>query len=312
MTTKSIEAGARADLLPCPFCNSDDIIIADNVEVWGQESDQVYARCNKCGANGPSAYTDQSAFAKWGKRVAIASGELVPATKSAPVGKASHNTGERDPSVMSDCSGADASTRLAVARAICRSDDGPGVPSCVMDDHPEREPCNETNCRRFDQADAAIKAIDIQAQVDRAVAAERERCAAICDERAIKLRAKAKSMKQPHSQHYFGQAIEARVIAEAIRALEPASGEYVLGWRTMDTAPKDGTIILLWYPWTGADLEGAPDGFMYLARWTYKEDGSEAWIDPTDDDEIGDGAIRWMPRPTPPPLTAATSNGSGK
>lgn len=61
-----------------------------------------------------------------------------------------------------------------------------------------------------------------------AVAAERERCAKVCDERAVKLRAKAKSMKQPHSQQYFGQAIEARVIAEALRALEPASGEYVL------------------------------------------------------------------------------------
>ena len=134
-----------------------------------------------------------------------------------------------------------------------------------------------------------------------AVAAERERCAAVAENPT-----KARNGRG-HTCIATG-----RSIASAIRALEPASGEYVLGWRTMDSAPKDGTIILLWYPWTGADLEGAPDGFMYLARWTYKEDGSEAWIDPTDDDEIGDGAIRWMPRPTPPPLTAATSNGSGK
>lgn len=73
--TRAIEAGARADLLPCPFCGSDDIIIADNVEVFGQSSDQVYARCNKCGTNGPSAYTDPNALAKWNKR---ASGALVP------------------------------------------------------------------------------------------------------------------------------------------------------------------------------------------------------------------------------------------
>lgn len=57
---------------PCPFCGGDDIITSDNVEVWGQESDQVYARCNKCGANGPSAYTDPNAIAKWNTRPALA------------------------------------------------------------------------------------------------------------------------------------------------------------------------------------------------------------------------------------------------
>ena len=50
-------------------------------------------------------------------------------------------------------------TLAVVARAICRSDHGPGVPSCVMDDHPEREPCNETNCRRFEQAREVLAAI---------------------------------------------------------------------------------------------------------------------------------------------------------
>lgn len=49
--------------------------------------------------------------------------------------------------------------------------------------------------------------------------AERERCAQIAEARAIKLRAKAKEQKSPGSkQFYFAQSIEARVIAEAIRA----------------------------------------------------------------------------------------------
>jgi hypothetical protein len=47
---------------------------------------------------------------------------------------------------------------------------------------------------------------------------ERTRCARIADERALKLRAKAKEQKSsPPKQSYFAQAIEARVIADAIR-----------------------------------------------------------------------------------------------
>jgi hypothetical protein len=47
-------------------------------------------------------------------------------------------------------------TEEEVARAICQSDHGPGVPTCVMDDHPERPPCTDKNCRRFEQARAVI------------------------------------------------------------------------------------------------------------------------------------------------------------
>lgn len=47
-----------------------------------------------------------------------------------------------------------------------------------------------------------------------------EQCAKIADQRAERLRAKAKSQSlKPQAQPYFHQAIEARVIADAIRAL---------------------------------------------------------------------------------------------
>ena len=181
----------------------------------------------------------------------------------------------------------------------------------------ERTACQDFGMQQDDilhqQLEAAFEAAIASGELvpASAVAAERERATVL-----------AEAINKLSRVYWSGPDVDHRAVSQAVlsiiaetdklRAIEPASGEYVLGWRTMDSAPKDGTIILLWYPWTGADLEGAPDGFMYLARWTYKEDGSEAWIDPTDDDEIGDGAIRWMPRPTPPPLTAATSNGSGK
>jgi hypothetical protein len=57
---------------------------------------------------------------------------------------------------------------------------------------------------------------------DRALRAEQERdeayerAAGVAKERAVKLRAKAKSLKRPHNQHYFAQAIEASVIESAI------------------------------------------------------------------------------------------------
>lgn len=108
MTTKAIEAGARAILdLPATVNGCKATILSETA--WAVSKACIEA--------------------------AIASGELVPASAVAAI------------------------NRLAIARAICRSDHGPGVPSCMMDDHPEREPCNEKNCRRFEQVDAVIAAL---------------------------------------------------------------------------------------------------------------------------------------------------------
>lgn len=54
---------------------------------------------------------------------------------------------------------------------------------------------------------------------------EREKCAKIAKERAMKLRAKAKSLKQPHRQHYFAQAIEASIISDHIRSARDGGAE---------------------------------------------------------------------------------------
>jgi hypothetical protein len=72
-------------------------------------------------------------------------------------------------------------------------------------------------------------------------------------------------------------------------------------WQPIETAPKDGTHILLWMPWGLPERKGAPPGFMYLARWSYRDDPMlDRWIDPSDDDDIGEGATHWMPLPEPP------------
>jgi len=44
-----------------------------------------------------------------------------------------------------------------VARAICRTNIADV--SCVMDDHPDRPPCDEKNCMMFTAARAAIEAM---------------------------------------------------------------------------------------------------------------------------------------------------------
>lgn len=50
-----------------------------------------------------------------------------------------------------------------------------------------------------------------------------EECAKIAEERAAKLRAKAKAQNGPSKQSFFAQAIEARVIADLIRRLSPVA-----------------------------------------------------------------------------------------
>src|SRR5688500_15632613 len=74
MTTKAIEAGARADLLPCPFCSSADVVYCD------QGDDDFAVTCKSCGASSTFDDIEANAIAAWNRRAAIASGELVPAS----------------------------------------------------------------------------------------------------------------------------------------------------------------------------------------------------------------------------------------
>src|SRR5687768_4106940 len=64
-----------------------------------------------------------------------------------------------------------------------------------------------------------------------AVAAERERCI-----QAIR------NAPCPDGDGYYTMTKDDAIAI--IRALEPASGEHVLGWRDISTAPKDGTFLV--------------------------------------------------------------------
>lgn len=63
-------------------------------------------------------------------------------------------------------------------------------------------------------------------------------------------------------------------------------------WMTIETAPKDGTEFLAYYP-----AEGGDDAFMDVQHWTVPETRESryyglmiAGVDPT----------HWMPLPEPP------------
>lgn len=68
-----------------------------------------------------------------------------------------------------------------------------------------------------DMAKNLIEIVQISVEAGRSAALDE--CAKIADERAIKLRAKAKAQSMPSRQSYFAQAIEARAIADLIRAV---------------------------------------------------------------------------------------------
>jgi hypothetical protein len=69
-------------------------------------------------------------------------------------------------------------------------------------------------------------------------------------------------------------------------------------WRPIETAPKDGTEILVWY----ADYLGQRD-FVVSAHWCCEE-GRE--FEATWEHSLGFGdADMWQPLPGPPALTLA-------
>lgn len=87
-------------------------------------------------------------------------------------------------------------------------------------------------------------------------------------------------------------------ITAAIRQLDtaPASGDYVVGWRTMDGAPKDGTDILAW--WSASKVHS-------VVHWFNGQ-----WVE-SDDDSWVSSPTHWKPLDSGP-LNAASSQGGSE
>lgn len=71
-------------------------------------------------------------------------------------------------------------------------------------------------------------------------------------------------------------------------------------WQPIETAPKDGTQVLLcdgmWGPWVGwwGTHDGAPDNWWFVDLALPKTpDNLNSWV-------VGHGPTHWMPLPDPP------------
>lgn len=73
-------------------------------------------------------------------------------------------------------------------------------------------------------------------------------------------------------------------------------------WQPIETAPKDGGPVLLWFPWgKTVDSDTGFNGIRFIGLWSSDGDGGPVcWRDPEDFEALGDNATHWMPLPAPP------------
>jgi hypothetical protein len=77
-------------------------------------------------------------------------------------------------------------------------------------------------------------------------------------------------------------------------------------WKTINTAPKDGSRILLWPIRRGRGAQFSSDAFVGLGRWHQpaNSDYSGSWMVATGVYVTGE-PTHWMPIPSPPQSVAA-------
>jgi len=100
------------------------------------------------------------------------------------------------------------------------------------------------------------------------------------------------------------------VYAEDIEVLSKATAmlrayaESADGWRPIETAPHDDYVIVHAPTGNPVTIKGVSE-----AIFSYEEDGRQWWR--TRDGELVFDPQRWMPMPSPSPLTAALSTRGG-
>lgn len=69
-------------------------------------------------------------------------------------------------------------------------------------------------------------------------------------------------------------------------------------WQPIETAPKDGTRVILWC----CPKASIRRGFAEICRWGQHDDWGKVWLRHNGKEIVGpDVATHWMPLPDPPP-----------
>lgn len=143
---------------------------------------------------------------------------------------------------------------------------------------------------------------------------EREECAKIADRHFTVIPPDADSTFPTPNLVAKGYGIACIKIANAIRSRSASSpstptgtvsGTGGEGWRPIDTAPKDGTRIIIraTMDYTPETLAVRPDldrNWIDVVRWgVHNTDGDQSWVDDDSDWSCSD-PTHWMPLPAPP------------
>lgn len=133
------------------------------------------------------------------------------------------------------------------------------------------------------------------------VSLDREGIARIIDSEAFRYADEASDGWKAYVQrHPNSQAAVALAKADAILSALPGAGQGEVGWRPIESAPKDGTVILAWcvHPharWATDDKEWS---CPVVTQWITHNGGGWTW------NGMAGTFTHWMPLP-PPPLDRA-------
>lgn len=109
------------------------------------------------------------------------------------------------------------------------------------------------------------------------------------------IEAAAKAVRQAHRACHSGYATDREVARAAITAYEASKGD---GWQPIETAPMNGTWILV----HAAFEDGSPDGSPQVVQWKYDPRGF-TWK-PYEGSALHERIVKaWRPLPSPPPET---------
>lgn len=104
--------------------------------------------------------------------------------------------------------------------------------------------------------------------------------------------------KEARARESKSRSLEYNAARDAIAtALRLSAGG---GWRTMESAPKDGSVVLAYRPDVGVFTAHYVEEDAHLSSFASPPEGDCYWFATNGDDLTGDMFTHWQPLPLPP------------